>query len=192
MKALENKILTEGRVLPGDILNVGSFLNQQMDVDFLMEMGREIAGLFAKSGVTRIVTIESSGIAIAVAAGAAMHVPVVFAKKHRSGNVSGEVYRTVIHSYTHGVDYGVVLAKDYLGKDDRVLLVDDFLANGMALEGLIDMVEQAGAELAGVAIAVEKGFQHGGDRLREKGVRVESLAIIDSMENGKLKFRAQD
>lgn len=192
MKALENKILTEGRVLPGDILNVGSFLNQQMDVDFLMEMGREIAGLFAKSGVTRIVTIESSGIAIAVAAGAAMHVPVVFAKKHRSGNVSGEVYRTVIHSYTHGVDYGVVLAKDYLGKDDRVLLVDDFLANGMALEGLIDMVEQAGAELAGAAIAVEKGFQHGGDRLREKGVRVESLAIIDSMENGKLKFRAQD
>ena len=163
-----------------------------MDVDFLMEMGREIAGLFAKSGVTRIVTIESSGIAIAVAAGAAMHVPVVFAKKHRSGNVSGEVYRTVIHSYTHGVDYGVVLAKDYLGKDDRVLLVDDFLANGMALEGLIDMVEQAGAELAGAAIAVEKGFQHGGDRLREKGVRVESLAIIDSMENGKLKFRAQD
>ena len=192
MKALENKILTEGRVLPGDILNVGSFLNQQMDVDFLMEMGREIAGLFAKSGVTRIVTIESSGIAIAVAAGAAMHVTVVFAKKHRSGNVSGEVYRTVIHSYTHGVDYGVVLAKDYLGKDDRVLLVDDFLANGMALEGLIDMVEQAGAELAGAAIAVEKGFQHGGDRLREKGVRVESLAIIDSMENGKLKFRAQD
>ena len=192
MKALENKILTEGRVLPGDILNVGSFLNQQMDVDFLMEMGREIAGLFAESGVTRIVTIESSGIAIAVAAGAAMHVPVVFAKKHRSGNVSGEVYRTVIHSYTHGVDYGVVLAKDYLGKDDRVLLVDDFLANGMALEGLIDMVEQAGAELAGAAIAVEKGFQHGGDRLREKGVRVESLAIIDSMENGKLKFRAQD
>ena len=192
MKALENKILTEGRVLPGDILNVGSFLNQQMDVDFLMEMGREIAGLFAKSGVTRIVTIESSGIAIAVAAGAAMHVPVVFAKKHRSGNVSGEVYRTVIHSYTHGVDYGVVLAKDYLGKDDRVLLVDDFLANGMALEGLIDMVEQAGAELVGAAIAVEKGFQHGGDRLREKGVRVESLAIIDSMENGKLKFRAQD
>ena len=192
MKALENKILTEGRVLPGDILNVGSFLNQQMDVDFLMEMGREIAGLFAKSGVTRIVTIESSGIAIVVAAGAAMHVPVVFAKKHRSGNVSGEVYRTVIHSYTHGVDYGVVLAKDYLGKDDRVLLVDDFLANGMALEGLIDMVEQAGAELAGAAIAVEKGFQHGGDRLREKGVRVESLAIIDSMENGKLKFRAQD
>ena len=192
MKALENKILTEGRVLPGDILNVGSFLNQQMDVDFLMEMGREIAGLFAKSGVTRIVTIESSGIAIAVAAGAAMHVPVVFAKKHRSGNVSGEVYRTVIHSYTHGVDYGVVLAKDYLGKDDRVLLVDDFLANGMTLEGLIDMVEQAGAELVGAAIAVEKGFQHGGDRLREKGVRVESLAIIDSMENGKLKFRAQD
>ena len=192
MKALENKILTEGRVRPGDILNVGSFLNQQMDVDFLMEMGREIAGLFAESGVTRIVTIESSGIAIAVAAGAAMHVPVVFAKKHRSGNVSGEVYRTVIHSYTHGVDYGVVLAKDYLGKDDRVLLVDDFLANGMALEGLIDMVEQAGAELVGAAIAVEKGFQHGGDRLREKGVRVESLAIIDSMENGKLKFRAQD
>ncbi len=191
MKALEEKIVNEGRVLPGNILNVGSFLNQQLDVGFIMEMGREIARLFESCGITRLVTIESSGIAIAVAAGAAMHLPVVFAKKHRSGNVSGEVYKTVVHSYTHGADYDVVLAREYLGSDDCVLLVDDFLANGKALEGLIDIVGQAGARLAGAAIAVEKGFQHGGDSLRARGVRVESLAIIESMENGELVFRPQ-
>lgn len=134
-------------------------------------------------------TIESSGIAVAVAASAAMHVPAVFAKKHRTGNVSGETYKTVVHSYTHGVDYDVVVARDYLSSADRVLIVDDFLANGKALEGLLDIISQAGAEAVGAAIAIEKGFQHGGDKLRASGLRVESLAIVETMENGQIHFR---
>lgn len=189
MKALEEKILKEGTVLPGNILKVGSFLNQQLDVDFLMEMGREVAGLFKDAGITKIMTIESSGIAVAVAVGAAMHLPAVFAKKHRTGNVSGDTYKTVVHSYTHGVDYEVVVSREYLTSDDKVLIVDDFLANGKALEGLMDIIKQAGAQTAGAAIAIEKGFQHGGDRLRTVGLRVESLAIVDSMEDGKIQFR---
>lgn len=191
MKALEEKILREGTVLPGNILKVGSFLNQQMDVDFLLEMGREIARLFKDSGVTRILTVEASGIAVAVAAGAAMHLPAVFGKKHKTGNVSGETYKAVIHSYTHNADYEVSVPCEYIKKEDTVLIVDDFLANGMALEGLADIVHQAGAKLAGAAVAIEKGFQLGGERLRKSGIRVESLAVIESMENGKICFRAQ-
>lgn len=190
MKALEEKILKEGTVLPGNILKVGSFLNHQIDVDFIMEMGREIDRLFGADKPTKILTIESSGIAVAVGAGAAMHVPVVFAKKNKTSNVSGEVLSTVVHSYTHGVDYTVVVEKAYLSPHDRVLIVDDFLANGKALLGLIDIVGQAGAETVGAACAIEKGFQKGGDSLRESGIRVESLAIIESMENG-LVFRRQ-
>ncbi len=189
LKALEDKILREGTVLPGHILKVGSFLNQQLDSDFLMEMGQEIARLFAEDNVTKILTIESSGIAIAVAAGMAMHVPAVFAKKNKSSNVSGEVFKTVVHSYTHNTDYDVVVSKEYLGPNDRVLLVDDFLANGKALEGLRDIVMQSGATLVGAAIAIEKGFQHGGDTLRENGVRVESLAIVDQMDDNAVYFR---
>lgn len=189
MKSLEDKIIAEGEVLEGNILKVGSFLNQQLDCDFLMQMGKEIAKLYKKENVTKILTVEASGIAIAVAAGAEMHVPAVFAKKHHTSNVSGELYKTVVHSYTHNTDYNIVVSKDYISKDDRVLLADDFLANGKALEGLIDIVDQAGATLVGTAVAIEKGFQHGGDRLREKGVRVESLAIVESMENGNLVFR---
>ena len=191
MKALEEKILKEGPVLPGNILKVGSFLNHQIDVDFIMEMGREISRLFADAGVTKILTIEASGIAIAVGAGAAMHVPVVFAKKNKTGNVSGDMYKTVVHSYTHGTDYNVVVSSDYIGPDDTVLIVDDFLANGKALLGLIDIVGQAGAKTAGTACAIEKGFQRGGDNLRAEGVRVESLAIIESMSDDSIVFRAQ-
>ncbi|MBR2615732.1 MAG: xanthine phosphoribosyltransferase [Clostridia bacterium] len=190
MKALEEKILREGKVLPGDILNVSCFLNHRLDVDFLMEMGREIARLFEKENVNKILTVESSGIAIAMGAAAAMHVPVVFAKKHKSGNLSGEMYQTVVHSYTHGVDYTIVVQRDYLGKDDRVLIVDDFLANGKALNGLIDIVGQAGAELAGCTCAIEKGFQGGGDALRAEGIRVESLAIVETMSDDSLTFRS--
>lgn len=190
MKALEEKILREGTVLPGNILKVGSFLNQQMDVDFLMEMGREIARLFADEGVTRILTIESSGIAVAVAAGAAMHLPAVFAKKHKSGNVSGKVYTTTVHSYTHNTDYEITVAQEYISADDRVLLVDDFLANGKALQGLLDIIAQAGATAVGAAIAIEKGFQRGGDDLRATGLRVESLAIVEDMSDGQLRFRS--
>ena len=189
MKALEQKIVKEGTVLPGNILKVGSFLNHQIDVDFTMEMGKEISELFKDDGVTKILTIETSGIAIAVGAGAALHVPVVFAKKHKSSNVSGEVYKTVVHSYTHGTDYNVVVEKNYLNSEDKILIVDDFLANGKALKGLIDIVNQSGASLAGASCAIEKGFQHGGDELRADGIKVESLAIIDSMENGTVVFR---
>ena len=191
MKALEEKILKEGKVLPGNILKVGSFLNHQLDVDFIMEMGREIARLFENSGVTKILTIETSGIAIAVGAAAAMHIPVVFAKKNKTNNISGDVYKTVVHSYTHGTDYTVVVEKDYLKKGDNILIVDDFLANGKALAGLFDIISQSGASAAGAACAIEKGFQRGGDQLRAEGIRVESLAIIDSMEDGNIVFRAQ-
>ncbi len=189
MRALEDRIRSEGTVLPGNILKVGSFLNHQIDVDFIMEMGREIARLFADDGVTKILTIETSGIAIAVGAAAAMHVPVVFAKKHATSNLSGDMYRTVVHSYTHGTDYTVVVSRDYLKPEDRILLVDDFLANGKALEGLIDIVAQSGAALAGAACAIEKGFQQGGDALRARGIRVESLAVIDRMTDDAVCFR---
>lgn len=191
MVALEEKILKEGKVLPGNILKVGSFLNHQIDVDFIMEMGGEIARLFGGEKITKILTIETSGIPIAVAAGAAMHLPVVFAKKHKTSNVSGNVYKTVVHSYTHGTDYTVVVESDYLSREDKVLIIDDFLANGKALKGLLDIVAQAGASSAGAVCAIEKGFQHGGDELRADGIRVESLAIIDSMEDGKIVFRKQ-
>ena len=191
MKALEEKILKEGKVLPGNILKVGSFLNHQIDVDFTMEMGKEIAKLFANDGVNKILTIETSGIPIAVAAGAAMHVPVVFAKKHKSSNVSGEVLSTVVHSYTHGTDYTVVVERDYLSESDNVLIVDDFLANGKALKGLIDIIAQAGASVAGASCAIEKGFQKGGDELRAGGIKVCSLAVIDSMDDCKISFRKQ-
>ena len=189
MKALEEKILKEGIVLGGNILKVGSFLNQQIDSDFIMEMGREIARIYEGENVNRILTIESSGIAVAFAAGAVMHLPVVFAKKHRSTNVSGDVYATTIHSFTHNEDYRVVVGCDYLKKGDRVVIVDDFLANGKAIEGLIDLIEQAGAILVGATCAIEKGFQGGGDALREKGHKVESLAIVESMEDGNIVFR---
>lgn len=189
MELMEQKIREEGKVLPGGILKVGSFLNQQIDTDFLGKIGQEIASLFAGCGVTKVLTIESSGIAIAAAAGMAMGVPLVFAKKHKTSNVDGSVYSTVVHSYTHGTDYTVVVSRDYLLPSDRVLLVDDFLANGKALQGLIQLADQAGAELVGAACAIEKGFQGGGDALRAQGIRVESLAIIESMSDDSIRFR---
>lgn len=189
MELMEQKILTEGKVLPGGILKVGSFLNQLIDTKFLRECAREIVRLYGDAGVTKILTIESSGIAIAAAVGLEMEVPVLFAKKHKSSNVDGEVYSSVVHSYTHNADYTIVVSSDYLLKSDRVLLVDDFLANGKALIGLKHLVEQAGAELVGAAIAVEKGFQGGGDTLRAQGVWVESLAVIDSMTDDAITFR---
>lgn len=189
MKALEEKILREGTVLDGHILKVGSFLNQQLDVDFLVEMGKEIKRIYSDATVTKLLTIESSGIAVAVAAGAVMHLPVVFAKKNKSANVTGEVYSTIVHSYTHNTDYTVVVAKDYLKPDDKIVIIDDFLANGKALEGLIDIVKQSGAELIGATCAIEKGFQKGGDSLRKMGYRIESLAVIDNMSPENIVFR---
>ena len=189
MELMEQKILREGKVLPGGILKVGSFLNQQIDTVFLSQVGQEIARLFGDCGVTKVLTIESSGIAIAAAAGMVMQVPLVFAKKHKTSNVDGSVYSTTVHSYTHDTDYTVVVSSDYLLPADRVLLVDDFLANGKALFGLMELVEQAGATLVGAACAIEKGFQGGGDRLRQQGVRVESLAIIEEMSDDGIRFR---
>ena len=190
MELMEQKIRKEGKVLPGGILKVGSFLNQQIDTGFLSQVGAEIARLFQGAGVSKVLTIESSGIAIGAAAGMAMGVPLVFAKKHKTSNVDGNVYSTVVHSYTHNTDYTVMVSSDYLLPSNRVLLVDDFLANGKALMGLIDLVNQAGAELVGAACAIEKGFQGGGDALRKMGIRVESLAIIDEMSDTDIRFRA--
>lgn len=193
MKALEEKIKTVGKVLPGNILKVGNFLNQQLDVDFLMEMGAEINRLFKDEGVTKILTIEASGIPIAVTAAAQMHVPAVFAKKHKSANLSNDVYRTTIMSYTHGNEYEAVVAKEYLSKDDKVLVVDDFLAHGNALKGMMDIITQAGATFVGAAIAIEKAFQLAGDELRSEGHRVESLAIVEKMtDDGDIFFREQN
>ncbi len=189
MLRMQEKILSEGSVLPGGILKVGSFLNQQIDTAFLKEIGQEIARLFAGRGVTKVLTIESSGIAIGAAAAMAMEVPMVFAKKHKSSNVDGYIYSTTVHSYTHGTDYNVVVSCDYLRPGEKVLIVDDFLANGNALKGLIDLCQQAECEVVGCACAIEKGFQGGGDKLRSEGYTVESLAIVDSMENGAVRFR---
>lgn len=189
MKALEEKIVREGTVLPGDILKVGSFFNQQMDVDFLMEMGREISRLFSDAGATKILTVEASGIALAVAAAADMHIPAVFAKKHKTANVSGDVYSTVVHSYTHNKDFNITVPKAYIKENDKILIVDDFLATGYAVDGLLNIIEQAGATAVGAAIGIEKGFQGGSDVLRQKGLRVESLAVIESMKDGKITFR---
>ena len=188
MQLLEEVIREQGAVLPGGILKVGSFLNQQIDTELLREIGKEIARLYDGAGVNKILTIESSGIAIAAAAGLEMGVPVVFAKKHKTSNVDGEVYSTVVHSFTHNADYNVVVSSDYLTSDDKVLLVDDFLAMGNALRGLIDLTEQAGAGLAGVAVAIEKRFQGGGDAVRAEGIRVEPLACIESVGDDCVSF----
>ncbi len=189
MKALEQKIINEGTVLPGNILKVGSFLNHQIDVAFLMEMGEEIARLFKDCGVNKILTIEASGIAIAVAAAAKMNVPVVFAKKNKTSNISDDVYSADVKSFTHGTTYKVVVSKEFLNNNDKVLIVDDFLANGNALIGLKEIVETSGGTAVGAAIAIEKGFQGGGDALRAQGFKVESLAIVDKMTDTDIIFR---
>ena len=191
MKKMEDKILAEATILPGGVLKVGSFLNQQVDTVFMKEIGEEIADLYRDDEVTKILTIESSGIPIAISAGFAMGVPVVYAKKNKSSNISGDCYTTPVKSFTHGDTNNVVVTKEFISPDDRILIVDDFLAHGSALTGLISIVEQAGATVVGCAAAIEKGFQLGGDALREKGYRVESLAIIDEMTDEGVVFRKQ-
>ena len=189
MNFLEEKILEDGIIKEGNILKVDNFLNHQIDAAFLIEMGKEIARLYEDAGVTKVLTLEASGIAIALAAAAEMKVPMLFAKKHKTKNINPNQYKTVVHSFTHGTDYDVVVSRDYLNEDDVVLIVDDFLANGNALKGLIDLTNQAGGTVAGCAIAIEKGFQGGGDALRAEGIRVESMAILDAMEDGHIRFR---
>ena len=191
IRELEQRILEEGQILPGEVLKVGSFLNQQIDTKLLKDMGDEIARLFACNNVTKVLTIESSGIAIAFAAGLSMGLPVVFAKKHSTLNLTGNILTSKVYSYTHQQTYDIAVSSDYITADDTVLIVDDFLAKGNALAGLIEIVNEAGAKLAGCAIAIEKGFQGGGDKLRAEGIRVESLAIIDKMTDDSLEFRQQ-
>ena len=192
MKILEDRILKDGVVKAGNVLKVDSFLNHQMDIELFNEMGKEWARLFADRKITKILTVEASGIGIACVAAQHFHVPVVFAKKSQSVNIDGEVYSTKIESFTHKRVYDVIVSKKFLHPEDHILIIDDFLANGCALEGLIDIVNKAGASVEGVGIAVEKGFQKGGDLIRSKGIRVESLAIVESMDDktGEITFRS--
>mgnify|MGYP000197341965 FL=1 len=192
MKLLEERIRKDGTVKAGNVLKVDSFLNHQMDIDLFNEMGKEWARLFADRMITKILTVEASGIGIACVAAQHFHVPVVFAKKSQSVNIDGEVYSTKIESFTHKRVYDVIVSKKFLHPEDHILIIDDFLANGCALEGLIDIVNKAGASVEGVGIAVEKGFQKGGDLIRSKGIRVESLAIVESMDDktGEITFRS--
>ena len=192
MKLLEERIRKDGTVKAGNVLKVDSFLNHQMDIDLFNEMGKEWARLFADRKITKILTVEASGIGIACVAAQHFHVPVVFAKKSQSVNIDGEVYSTKIESFTHKRVYDVMVSKKFLHPEDHILIIDDFLANGCALEGLIDIVNKAGASVEGVGIAVEKGFQKGGDLIRSKGIRVESLAIVESMDDktGEITFRS--
>ena len=191
MKLLEERIRRDGTVKAGNVLKVDSFLNHQMDIDLFNEMGKEWARLFADRPINKILTVEASGIGTACVAAQHFHVPVVFAKKTQSLNIDGEVYSTKIESFTHKRVYDVVVSKKFLNPDDHILIIDDFLANGCALEGLIDIVDKAGATVEGIGIAVEKGFQKGGDLIRSKGIRVESLAIVESMDDqtGEITFR---
>lgn len=188
MQLLEEAIKSRGTVYPGNILKVDGFLNHQIDPNILRAIGEEVYRLYKDAGVTKILTIEASGIAIAAICAQFFNVPMVFAKKSASSNISKTVYKTTVHSYTHNRDYEVLVSKDYLKEDDVVLIVDDFLSNGAALTGLIDLVKQAGATLAGAAIAIEKAFQPGGKILRAQGVRIESLAVVESMEDGNIVF----
>lgn len=189
MRLLEQRILQDGTVETGNVLKVDSFLNHQMDVALFAEMGKEFFRLFGSCNVTKILTIEASGIGIACIAAEYFHVPVVFAKKSKANNLGEDIYTSRVHSYTRGTDYDIRVGQRYLLPEDRVLLIDDFLANGCALMGLCDVVRQAGAALVGAGIAIEKGFQQGGRLLREQGLRVESLAVIESMDEDGVTFR---
>lgn len=181
MELLKQKIYQEGRVFPGQILKVDNFLNHQIDTELLMEIGKEFAKRFDGEKITKVLTIESSGIAIAGFVSYAIKAPLLFAKKTQTKNISAQVYTSKVMSYTHGKVYDVFVSKEYLTANDRVLVIDDFLANGKALEGLVDLVNQAGASLVGCGIVIEKAFQKGGDNLREKGIKIESLVRVLSM-----------
>ena len=191
MELLEERIRRDGVVKSEGVLKVDGFLNHQMDINLFNEMGKELKRLFADAPINKILTIEASGIGIAAVVAQHFDVPVVFAKKSQSINLDGDVYSTKIQSFTHQRIYDVIVSKKFLSADDHVLLIDDFLANGCALNGLIDLVEDAGATVEGIGIAIEKGFQPGGDDLRSRGYHLESLAIVQSMnpETGEIEFR---
>ena len=193
MKLLKDRIRKDGKIKEGNVLKVDSFLNHQMDVKLFQEIGKEFKRRFADEEITKILTIEASGIGIACVAAEVFDVPVVFAKKTQTKNIAGDVYTTKVESFTHGRVYDIIVSKEFLGKGDKVLLIDDFLANGKALEGLAELVTKSGAELVGAGVVIEKGFQVGGDIIRSKGIHLESLAIVESMDEktGEVVFRDQ-
>ena len=182
MELLKERILKDGNVKAGNELKVDSFLNHQIDITLLNEIGKEFKRIFSDSKITKILTIEASGIGIACITAQYFNVPVVFAKKSQSKNIDGDVFLSQVKSYTHGMTYDVIVSKKFISNDDNILILDDFLANGCALSGLADIVRDSGASLAGAGIVIEKGFQEGGKNLRAQGIRVESLAIIESMD----------
>lgn len=188
MKLLEDKILSEGKILCGDVLKVDSFINHRMDVDFICELGKEFYNRFKDCGVNKILTIEASGIGIACLTAQYFHCPVVFAKKSKSANSSDDFYMTDVKSYTRGNTNKVIVSKEFLDKDDKILIIDDFLAMGQAVFGLLDLIKQAGATAVGAGIVIEKGYQPGGNLLRADGLRVESLAIVKSMDENGIVF----
>ncbi len=190
MKLLEERILKDGKIFEGNVLKVDSFLNHQLDVKLLSAIGEELKNKYSNCDITKILTIEASGIGVGFMVAQFFNCPLLFAKKSKTINVKGDVYTSKVESFTHRCVYDIIVSKDFLSSQDNVLIVDDFLAKGNALNGLIDIVNQSGAHLAGCGIAIEKAFQGGGDKLRAQGIRVESMAIIEDMdcENGTLTF----
>ncbi|HLR10850.1 MAG TPA: xanthine phosphoribosyltransferase [Sporosarcina sp.] len=192
MELLKDKILAEGKVLSDTVLKVDSFLNHQIDPELMQEIGKELAERYREANITKILSIESSGIAPAMMAGLYLGVPVIFARKKKSLTLTDHLYTSSVYSFTKKETNEISVSKDFLAQDDCVLLMDDFLANGQAVKGLMEIIEQAGATLAGVGIVIEKGFQEGGKEIREQGIRLDSLAIVDSLEDGKIVFRNED
>ena len=189
MELLKKRIMEEGKILPGNIVKVDGFLNHRVDTELMEQIAEEFKKRFDTSKVTLVLTAEASGIALATICARAMGVPMVFAKKAKSDNIEGGLYQSDIFSYTYKKKVTLLVSKDWISADDKVLIVDDFMANGEAMRGLCDIVKEAGAELVGIGIAVEKGFQHGGDRIREAGINIQSLAIIDSADENGFVFR---
>jgi len=189
VQILKDRIISEGQILPGDILKIDGFLNHRVDMDLMYEIATEFSNHFDLNGITAVLTVEASGIPLAAACARCWHVPLLFAKKAKSDNIEGGLYRSDIYSYTYKKNVTLIMAMQWLGPNDKVLIVDDFLANGEALRGLVDIVAQAGSELIGIGIAVEKGFQPGGKRLRDAGYNLKSLAIIDKLDQNEIKFR---
>ena len=189
MKMLEDRIRKDGIVREGNVLKVDSFINHQMDIPLFREMAKEWKRLFAGKPINKVLTIEASGIGIAAVVASEFNVPVVFAKKSMSINLDYDNYETKIQSFTHKKIYNVIVSKKFLTPEDHVLIIDDFLANGNAAKGIMDLVKQAGAELVGMGFIIEKAFQHGGDELRSQGINEESLAIIESLDNCEIKIR---
>ena len=191
MQELKERIVKEGKILPGDIVKVDGFLNHRVDTDLLNRIADEFASRFALSRVTKVLTVEASGIALATACAMKWGVPMLFAKKAKSDNIEGGLYASDIMSYTYKKTVTLIVSKEWLTADDKVLIIDDFMANGEAMRGLCDIVREAGAELLGIGVAVEKGFQHGGDRIRAAGINLQSLVIVDKADETGFVFRTE-